>query len=330
MYKIKGVQIDVNGLCNAGCWFCPVRYEGNPKSAITDMPLDKLENILKQLSDGKGDFVDNNLNLIYTANYNEVILYKHFEEMFDLYRRYGFKINLLTNGISFSKNKIDIVKDNIDVIEGILFNIPSADKQKWARYVNKNEKLFDRVLNNLQYASDVFYDLTVKDKMFLLVNGVNEDSLTKNGGWLDILENAPQLNLDNKNGDLQSEVDNFKKMFPKLNVVSANHLYDRAGHLAKFGILDQAPAINKYLKPKGTKVVGCNGGIKHRSRTNEWIHISPNGHFFICCADYDFETVFGDIEKNSIKEIWVSQDRQNMIQKSYENMCTMCSAAIWG
>ena len=93
MFKIKGVQLDVNGLCNAGCWFCPVRYEGNPKSAITDMPLDKLENILKQLSEGKGDFVDNDLNLIYTANYNEVILYKHFEEMFDLYRKYGFKIN---------------------------------------------------------------------------------------------------------------------------------------------------------------------------------------------------------------------------------------------
>lgn len=330
MNKIKAVQIDVNGLCNAGCWFCPVSYEGNPKSAIKDMTLDELENILKQLSDGRGDFVDKNLNLIYTANYNEVVLYKYFEEMFDLYRKYNFNINILTNGVSFSKSKIDIVKKNIDIVNGILFNVPSSDKKTWAKYVNMNEKLFDRMMSNIEYSIDQFKDLIKNEKMFLLVNGVNENSLTKNGGWLDLLPAAPDIDLNVESGSLKQEVERFKKIFPDLNIVSSFHLYDRAGHLAQSNILDQGPAIEKYLKKNGSRVIGCNGGIEFRSRTNEWVHINPNGDLFICCADYNFETVFGNVNSTSLKEIWYSGERQNMIKKSYSDMCTKCSAAIWG
>jgi pyruvate formate-lyase activating enzyme-like uncharacterized protein len=49
-YKIRGIQIDVNGLCNAGCWFCPVSYAGNVKSTIRDMTIEELDDIFKQIS----------------------------------------------------------------------------------------------------------------------------------------------------------------------------------------------------------------------------------------------------------------------------------------
>ena len=29
-YKIHQLQLDPYGVCNAKCWCCPVRYEGNP------------------------------------------------------------------------------------------------------------------------------------------------------------------------------------------------------------------------------------------------------------------------------------------------------------
>ena len=74
------------------------------------MELGELENILSQLHNGKSDFVDPNLKNIYTANYNEVLLYKNFEEMFDLYRKYNFTINILTNGTPLTKKKVDIIK----------------------------------------------------------------------------------------------------------------------------------------------------------------------------------------------------------------------------
>jgi MoaA/NifB/PqqE/SkfB family radical SAM enzyme len=329
-YKIGAVQIDVNGLCNAGCWFCPVSYEGNPKSAIRDMELGELDHILSQLHAGKGDFVDPNLTNIFTANYNEVLLYKNFEEMFDVYRKYGFTINILTNGTPLTKKKVDIIKKNIDVVGGILLNIPSGDKSRWSKYVNLNEKLFDKMVASVSYAIEELKELVLEDRFYLMVNGLNNNSLVENGGWLDILPGAPDLNLDVESGDLAQEVILLKSLFPSIQVFPAHHLYDRAGHLADSGIIDQTSAINKYLAGEGKKVIGCNGGLGIRSRTNEWIHINPNGDFFICCADFDFKTVYGNSNNSTIKDIWLSKERTDMIEDSYSNMCTKCSAAIWG
>ena len=294
------------------------------------MELGELENILSQLHNGKGDFVSSDLKNIFTANYNEVLLYKNFEEMFDLYRKYGFTINILTNGTPLTKKKTDIIKKNIDVVGGILLNIPSGDKARWSKYVNLNEKMFDKMVENVLYAAEELKELVLEDRFYLMVNGLNNNSLVENGGWLDILPGAPDLNLDVDSGDLAQEVLLLKSIFPSIQVFPAHHLYDRAGHLADSGIIDQTSAINKYLAGEGKKVIGCNGGLGVRSRTNEWIHINPNGDFFICCADFDFNTVYGNSNKSTIKDIWLSKERTDMIEDSYSNMCTKCSAAIWG
>lgn len=329
-YMIKAVQLDVNGLCNSSCWFCPVAYAGNPKSAIRDMPLLEIENIFKQLTAGKGDFVDPDLVTVYSANYNEVLLYKDFDGMMDLYAKYKFKTNILTNGVNLTRSKTKLLLKHKDSIQGILLNIPSSDPETWSKYVNMNVKLFNKVIENVKYFIEENDKLDKPIFIHLMINGINNLSLTENGGWLDLLENAPKIDLDVQSGDLAKEYNRFKDIFPTLSISTAHHLYDRAAHLETYKIMTQGPAIEKYLMPKGNKVVGCNGGLGVRSRTNEWIHINPNGDLFICCADYDFETVYGNAFDKSIKEIWHSKDRSDMVQEAYSNMCRSCSAAVWG
>jgi radical SAM protein with 4Fe4S-binding SPASM domain len=219
---------------------------------------------------------------------------------------------------------------NKDVIKGILLNIPSGEKETWAKYVKMNSALFDKMVSNVKYAIEKLNEFVESDNILLMVNGVNSLSLVENGGWLELLEDAPDIDLDVDNGSLATEDKRLQELFPGIKTWAANHLYDRAGHLENFKIIGQSNAISKYLKPKGSKVIGCNGGIGYRSRTNNWIHVNPNGDFFICCADFDFETVFGNINKQTLREIWYSQERQNAIQESYSDMCTKCSAAIWG
>ena len=78
-----------------------------------------------------------------------------------------------------------------------------------------------------------------------------------------------------------------------------------------------------------SKVVGCGNGYEVGGRPNGWIHINANGDMFICCNDYDFETVYGNINDKSIKDIWMSKEHKDMIQKSYDTLCRTCTAAIW-
>jgi MoaA/NifB/PqqE/SkfB family radical SAM enzyme len=328
---LKAVQIDVNGLCNSGCWFCPVSYAGNPESAKRDMSIRELENILIQLTEGKGDFVDPDLDTVYSANYNEVLLYPHFEDMLKLYKQYGFKTFLLSNGVALTKQKIEIINRYPEVVKGLLLNIPASDPDSWAEYTNMNKSLFKHVVANVAYASKTLTHFTKESWSFILmVNGVDNRSLTDNGGWLDLLDGAPKLDLDEHTGTLKQHVKAFEEMFPAINVVESYHLYDRAAHLETFKIMTQRRAIEKYLKPKGSRVIGCAGGLGVKSRTDEWVHINPNGDLFICCADYFFETVYGNVNKTSLKDIWNSKERQDMIQESYSKMCTKCSAAVWG
>ena len=328
---IKAIQIDVNGLCNAGCWYCPVSYLGNPKSAVTNMPLATLESILIQLRDGKGDFVDKNLELIYTAHYNEVLLYKDFEEMLKLYQKYGFKINVLSNGVAFTKEKIDLLNKYKDTINEILLNIPSADPEIWSRYVKMNSKLFNKIVENVLYARDTITGFAENEKLLVMVNGLNQKSTLDSGGWVEVLPGAPKIDLDVDTGSLATEVLNLQALFPGIIVFPNHHLYDRAGDLEDLNVISQSGAIKKYLNDGSKKVIGCSGGLPPiRDRTSEWLHINPNGDMFMCCDDFSFETIYENMNEKSLKDIWIGQKRQDMISQARDSICVRCSAAVWG
>jgi hypothetical protein len=216
--------------------------------------------------------------------------------MFDLYRKYGFKINVLSNGIALSPEKADILKNNLDCINEILLNVPSIDKDRWAKYTNMNSSIFDKVISNLDYAYGV-----IRSKMIIMVNGLNNNSMLENGGWVTVLNNAPELDLDVENGSLNTELSEIRMRFPEIPSFSNHHLYDRAGHLEDVNVITQSPAINKYMNTS-LKVVGCRGGLVVKDRQRDWIHIA----------------------------IWAGHKREDAILKAQETLCRRCSAAIWG
>lgn len=331
MSTIKVAQIDPNGLCNAGCWFCPVSYASNPEIGRKNMPIEVLESILKQLVDGRGFFVDPTFDFVYTAHYNEVLLYKHFEEMLGLFRKYGLKTIVLTNGTPLTPARTDIIKNYLDVVYGICFNTPSSDAVRWSKLVKMPEKMFDKLIANMRYATEQLPDMFSSGRISVQVNGLNNNSLTQYGGWLDILPNAPDLDLNPATGSLSVEQQGFKDLFPGINVYQMPSLIDRAGHLDKHGVITNINGINTHAKSGGkTRVIGCNSGAgTYIGRPNNWLHVNANGDVFICCNDYDFETIFGNVNEKPLKDIWMSKEHQDMTQHSFNTLCTTCSAAVW-
>jgi hypothetical protein len=329
-YKISMAQIDPNGLCNVGCWFCPVGHTTNPDIGRKNMPIDVLENILKQLADGRGDFVTDNFDFIYTAHYNEVLLYKYFSEMLELFRKYSFKTIILTNGTPLTQAKTDLIKNYPDVVYGICFNTPSSEQGRWGKTVGMNEKIFTKLINNIKYAIQELPEMVADKRLSIQVNGMNKLSLFEYGGWLDKLKNAPDLDMDVETGTLAQEVLGFKELFPGVQVYSMASLVDRAGHLDKQEVITNARGIEKYARNGRSKVIGCSNGAEVGGRPNGWLHVNANGDVFICCNDFDFETSFANVATQSIKEIWHGPKHKNMIEKSYNSICKTCSAAVWG
>ena len=316
---ITEIAVDPNGICNAKCWFCPVAYVGNSKENKTNMSIETMENIFKQLDDGRGIFVNPGIIFNHPIHFNEVLLYPHFKEMLELHRKYNIRMGVYTNGVPLNKEKVDLIKEYRDVVKNVCLNIPSLNAEQWSSFTGFNVKIFNKLLNNLKYAEQILSPIYDSRDFFIMVNGINEKSLFKNGGWIDVLDNAPKYDLDNNSGTLAKIVDEMKSIFPNINIWGRNNLGDRTGILSELKIISNQSAIEE--KNHG-KVIGC--GLKY----NEKLYVSATGNVYVCAIDFGYETIYENINKSSIQEIWQGFNRKDAIKKAYEGICKTCLHAI--
>lgn len=326
-YPIQYVQLDPNGLCNAKCWYCPVAYEGNPKSIMQNMSIELMEDILKQLADGRGDFVKKNMKLIVPYNFNEVLLYPHFKEMLDLYRKYGFIMPISTNGVNLTKSKVDLIKEYQDVVKSILLNVPSAFPEEWSEQTGFNVKLFDRVLHNIRYAVDNLNKLIEDEKIKFIFNHFDENSVSDKEGWAKMMENSPKIDLDLVDGTAVRTRNKFKELFPEITLVESHEVLDRLGFFERLGIFTNSPYIKEHIKRDKEKVIGCY--FDGDSQTENVLHINADGSVHLCCQDFNMESIFLNVKDMSLKEIWHSKQRREAIKEAYNTFCKDCQYAVW-
>ena len=329
-YQISLAQIDPNGLCNVGCWFCPVRYAENPLAQRTTMPIETFESIINQLVAGKGTFVSEKFDFIYTAHYNEVLLYKYFPEMLEILRKNKIRTIVLTNGTSLTKERTDLIKEYQDVVYGICFNMPASEPEAWSSATGKPIKMFDKLLDQVSYAIEQLPEMVANRTLSIQVNGINKNSLVEYGGWIQTLVNAPQIDIDPITGSLAKMSNGWRERFPQVNVYEQPYLVDRNGHLDTHQVITNIGGIRDKEQKGKNKVVGCGNSREVGGRPNGWLHVAANGDTFICCNDYDFETVFGNVNDKPISEIWMSLEHKMMTVKSFDNFCKTCVHAIWG
>jgi MoaA/NifB/PqqE/SkfB family radical SAM enzyme len=315
---IYHINVDPNGLCNAKCWFCPVAYVGNSKENKTNMSIETMEDIFKQLDAGRGDFVEDRI-FNTPIHFNEVLLYPYFEEMLELHRKYNIGIGIYSNGMNLTKEKTDLIKEYKDVVGQVMLNVPALNAKQWSEFTGFNIKMFPKLLENLKYAEQELIDLFPREHFCIMANGINENSLHQNGGSVTILPNAPHYDLDNDVGTLAKIVEEMKELLPRMNIWGRNNLGDRTSILEKLNIISNQDAIKE--KNVG-KVIGCAAGF------DESLYISATGNVYVCCIDFDYETVYANIKDKTIKEIWLGKERKEALKKAYNGLCTDCLYGI--
>lgn len=319
--KIKRLQLDLFGFCNAKCWYCPVRYVPQPEEGKVQMPIEMVERIFQQFTeerDREDGIVVDDFNLFMTTHYSEILLYQNFEELLKLARKYGLYTMILSNGVNLTKEKVDIIREYSDVVLQVGLNIPAFEEKLWADRTGFLPKQFYKLMDNLKYAGDQLDFLG--ENLCIHVNGINKDEFNSN-----FVSRGPKfgelnMNLDPKTGEHEKQYKLAKKMFPAFNVGKAT-LMDRGGMITDY--IDNQKYMTEQLKEK--VVVGCNNW---GDRTTEWVHINSRGDLILCCNDYHFDYIFGNIGETDLRDIWGSPKHVETVERAYENICTKCVSAI--
>ncbi|MBP7529143.1 MAG: radical SAM protein [Syntrophorhabdaceae bacterium] len=302
-------QIDPFSYCNARCWYCPVRYHPQPVEARHHMPIALFERIIRELCEerDKQGLVNAGFNFIYTAHYNEILLYRHLAEMFEVLRRYGLRTLILSNGIALSKDKVDLIKDYNDVVgEQVCLNISAFERERWiANTVAGNgsgelakRRAFNRTMKNIEYASRQLGALSIQ------INEANPDEAEK-------------------------QADIARQMFPGATVRTCLTLSDRAGILHEAGAVSNREEIGRMSAGR-SRVTDCSNtftGIG--GRHFGWLHVNALGKALLCCNDYYFDYTFGDFHTDTLKDIWLSERHATVIERSFREICRKCSMAVW-
>ena len=332
-YKIHQMQLDPYGVCNARCWFCPVRYKGNPAEGKEVMSPELLRKIIENLieeRDKEDGLVHKHFGGFYTAHYNEILLYPHFEELLKICQEYRLCFIVLSNGIPLTPEKVDLIIKYKGVVNGICLNIPAFEPEIWSLRSGINIKQFDKLISNVKYAMEKLPDMVQNKSFSIQVNGSNEYSFSDKGGWLDKGPEFPSdMDLDPHTGELATQVNKAKELFDGLQVFSVPSLIDRAGLLDH--VMTNKKSIKRNLQQnnENKKVIGCGNGLEVGGRPIGWIHVNAAGKVFLCCNDYDMEVQFGDFKTQKLADFWGKDEHIQKVQESYETICRNCAAAVF-
>lgn len=324
--KITDAQIDPFGYCNAKCWFCPVRYEKNPSATAKHMSVDLLDKVfseIKKEQTAKDGVVSKEFWHFYTAHYNEVLLYKYLDEMLFLAEYYKYKTMVLSNGLNLTEEKLQVLSKRREAIASINLNIPAFEEELWKERSGITRHGFDVIEQNVRNTMKMFPEMVENGSLSIGINIPTENITKQQNADVVLMERAPKL----REREAEEQLSRAKNMFPKLNIYLVNFLVDRAGILEDFSILSNKNMINK-IKQKNQNVVGCSNG--NNGRVYGWLHVNSIGDTFLCCNDYNFNYVFGNLAIQNLKDIWLGDRHEEMILSAYKEICTRCVSAVWG
>jgi radical SAM protein with 4Fe4S-binding SPASM domain len=332
--KIKHVQLDLFGYCNAACWYCPVKYISQPSRTRKHMPVSLVEKILADLNhEREHGIIDKSLTTIYSTHYGEVLLYKYFEDFLKLLHKYNFTTTIYSNGSTLTPDKVDLINRNREAVSGIILNVPSFEREVWANRSGLPITQFDKFIENLEYA-DKHLSLAVPTStkvvegisgLIMLINGV-DDNVWNNSTVPGKDFASLKINTDPIIGERAAAYNFAQNKFKNFIVYKEYVLQDRAGLISN--LISNQESVKQQLTTG--EVIGCTGYEVETDRTTEWVHINPLGEIFLCCNDYNMDYVFGNLTETSLNEIWFSERHVETIKQARQEICRNCRYAKIG
>lgn len=284
------MEIGATSGCNHRCKFCALDYLGYKTTSI-----DK-EILKERLSEAASLGVKS----IMYAGEGEPLLYKDIGETILFTKGMGIDVALTTNGVFFNK---DIAGETLGALSWVRISLNAGKAETYSKIHCCHVEDFKKVLNNIAGAirikNNSRYICTIGVQFLLLPDNYREakilaEQLRDIG--VDYLIIKPYSQHPSSSNRLNGGFDYSDYMYlnDELQMISSD----------KFKIIFRAHTMQKLKRPR--PYLHCLG-------LPFWAYIASNGNVYACSTFLgDAKFAYGDIYKNSFKEIWEGPRRKEI------------------
>ena len=294
-------EISPSGTCNHRCTYCALDFM-EYQARFLDKEI---------LRDRLSEMASLGLKSIMYAGEGEPLLHKDIGNIISHTKKVGIDVAITTNGVLLKKDLIENVLENITWIK---VSINGATKETYAKTHRTNPDNFDRVIENMSYAAKIRHEKGFKCalgmQLILLPENWHEAELlaqyAKDIG-MDYLVIKPYsqhpLSRTTKYRDIKYS--DYLHLADKLRTFNNNN----------FSVISRINTMKKWDEGQRS--------YRQCLALPFWSYIDAGGTVWGCSAYLSDERfVYGNIYKNSFKEIWESEKRLQSIRWTEEKLNT--------
>lgn len=292
------VEISPIGLCNHRCSFCGLDFMGYQNVKIN---YDTLKNTLIEMQ-------QLGIKSIMFAGEGEPLLYKELTDILDLCSSVNIDTSLTTNLVPLKESSAEALVRNCKWIK---VSINAGNSEVYSKIHGTKPEDFDKALNNMSLLSRI-----KKDKGYTCTLGAQALLLPENQETLVELACVTQeagfdyIVIKPYSQHLSSITDQYKNVDYSMFIQLEKEL--KRFNTKDFKVIFRSKTMEKTLEEDFPYQ-------KCYSTPFFWAYISSDGSLYGCsCFLGHDEFCYGNIHKNSFKEIWQGERRK----ENYEHIKT--------
>lgn len=284
-------EVGITNKCNHTCIFCTLNWVNHGR---IDIDTEVMLNAIKDMS-------DLGVKSIYFAGEGEPTLHKDFIKFVNYAAEVGMKVSLSTNGAKFTR---EVAKQTLPNLSWVRFSVDAGTEKTYAKIHGVSEKEFSKVIKNIEETCKIKKELNCTTDI-----GVQTLLMPDNIEEIETLAHISK----------RIKVDNFQ--------VKPCHHHPKSAYNKKLYtfIHDSLESQLKKLENDDFIVVVRTKSIERllQDRTYDECHgfhfyalIDAKGNITPCNIFYDNEElIYGNLYKETFKEIWNGKNRLNIIDK---------------
>lgn len=295
------LEISPSGACNHRCSYCALDFmEYQLRFLATNVLKERLS-----------EMASLGVKSIMYAGEGEPLLHKDIGSIINHTKKVGIDVAIATNGVLLNKNLVDCTLGNISWIK---VSINGATKETYQKIHRSNADDFEKVIKNMSYAAKLRrkkgYKCALGTQLLLLPENSKEVK--------DLAEIAKDIGLDYLVIKPYSQHP-FSKTTKYKNIKYAKYL--KLAEQVKVLNTDKFNVVFRINTMKKWDDAWRN--YKSCYALPFWAYIDAGGNVWGCSAYLgERNFLYGNINKDTFKEIWTGHKRLRLVKMMQEKFCT--------